>query len=72
MADHGEPVSDGPKGSGDGMNIPLSDASLSDLPDAPVNDRGRVAAAEALGANYRALAICCDAGGRESCSAGYD
>ncbi len=60
MADHGGPVADGSNGSGDGVNVPPSDTSLSDLPDAPVDDRGRVAAAEALGVNCRALAICHD------------
>ena len=39
---------------------PLSDAPLLDLLDALVEERGRVPAAEALGVNYRTLALCCD------------
>ncbi len=60
MTDHDEPVADGANGSGDGVNVPLSDASLLDMLDSLVDDRGRVAAAEALGVNYRTLAICHD------------
>ncbi len=60
MADHDEPVADGSNGSGDGVNVPLSDASLLDMLDSLVDGRGRVAAAEALGVNYRTLAACCD------------
>ena len=45
-------------GNSDGMNIPLSDSPLLDLLDALVNDRGKVAAAEALGVNYRTMAAC--------------
>lgn len=37
----------------------LSDQALSDLPDALVEELGRVAAAQTLGVNHRALAICC-------------
>ena len=40
------------------MNIPLSDGSLLDMLDALVNDRGKVAAAEALGVNYRTMMAC--------------
>ena len=63
MVDHEEPSVDGSKGAGDGMSIPLSDAPLSDDPlldllDALVNDRGKVAAAEALGVNYRTMVTC--------------
>ena len=47
-------------GSGDGRYIPLSDSPLLDLLDALVNDMGKVAAAEALGVNYRTLAVCYD------------
>ncbi len=56
MADRDEPVANGPKRSGDGTNVPLSDASLLDLLDALVNDRGRVGAAEAPGVNRRTMA----------------
>lgn len=55
MADADQPVSEGLKGAGDCMDIPLSDGPLLDLLDALVNDRGRVAAAEALGVNYRTM-----------------
>ena len=63
MVDHEEPGTDGSKGAGDGVSIPLSDAPLSDDPlldllDALVNDRGKVAAAEALGVNYRTMVTC--------------
>ncbi len=63
MVDHEEPGTDGSKGAGDGVSIPLSDAPLSDEPlldllDALVNDRGKVAAAEALGVNYRTMVTC--------------
>ena len=47
-------------GSGDGRDIPLSDNLLLDLLDALVNDLGKVAAAEALGVNYRTLSACYD------------
>ena len=43
------------------MSTRLSDAPLLDLLDALVKDRGKVAAAEALGVNYRTLAACQDA-----------
>ena len=46
--------------SGDERDFPLSDAPLLDLLDALVNDRGRVAAAEALGVNYRTMMACYD------------
>ena len=42
------------------MSTRPSDAPLLDLLDALVNDRGKVAAAEALGVNYRTLAACQD------------
>ena len=63
MVDHEEPSVDGSKGAGDGVSIPLSDAPLSDEPlldllDALVNDRGKVAAADALGVNYRTMVTC--------------
>ena len=47
--------------SGDERDFPLSDAPLLDLLDALVNDRGRVATAEALGVNYRTMMACYDA-----------
>ena len=46
--------------SGDKPDFPLSDAPLLDLLDALVNGRGRVAAAEALGVNYRTMMACYD------------
>ena len=63
MVDHEEPSVDGSKGASDGKSIPLSDAPLSDEPlldllDALVNDRGKVAAADALGVNYRTMVTC--------------
>ena len=63
MVDHEEPSVDGSKRAGDGKSIPLSDAPLTDDPlldllDALVNDRGKVAAAEALGVNYRTMVTC--------------
>ncbi len=63
MVGHEEPSVDGSKGASDGMSIPLSDAPLSDDPlldllDALVKDRGKVAAAEALGVNYRTMVAC--------------
>ena len=39
-------------------DLPLSDAPLLDLLDALVKDRGKVAAAEALGVNYRTMMAC--------------
>ena len=45
---------------GDRPDFPLSDAPLLDLLDALVNDRGRVAAAETLGVNYRTMMACYD------------
>lgn len=61
--DNDETGKDGSKDAGDGVSIPLSDAPLSDDPlldllDALVNDRGKVAAAEALGVNYRTMVTC--------------
>ena len=63
MVDHEEPSVDGSKGASDGKSIPLSDAPLTDEPlldllDALVNDRGKVAAAEVLGVNYRTMMAC--------------
>ena len=46
--------------SGDERECPLSDAPLLDLLDALVKDRGRVAAAETLGVNYRTMMACYD------------
>ena len=46
--------------SGDERDFPISDAPLLDLLDALVNDRGRVAGAEALGVNYRTMIACYD------------
>ena len=43
---------------GDGRDTHLSDQSLLDLLDSLVNNRGRVAASEALGVNYRTLVNC--------------
>lgn len=45
---------------GDGRDIPLSDQTLLDMLDALMKDRGRVAAAEALGVNYRTMMACHD------------
>ena len=42
------------------MSTRLSDAPLLDLLDALVSDRGKVAASEVLGVNYRTLAACYD------------
>ena len=58
MVDPNEPGLEGSNSSGDDGNNPLSDASLLDLLDALVNDRGKVAAAEVLGVNYRTLVAC--------------
>ena len=60
MADANQSRQEELDGSGDGMNIPLSDAPLLDLLDALVNDRGKVAAAEALGVNFRTMVACYD------------
>ena len=46
--------------SGTEPDTPLSDDALLDMLDALVEERGRVPAAEALGVNYRTLALCCD------------
>ena len=43
-----------------GPESPLSDQALPDLPDALVEEWGRVAAAQTLGVNHRAPAICGD------------
>ena len=55
MVDHEEP---GMKGPSDGVIIPLSDEPLLDLLDALVEQQGKVAAAEALGVNYRTMVSC--------------
>ncbi len=44
----------------DEADPPLSDQSLLDLMDALVESRGRVAAAETLGVNYRTMMNCHD------------
>ena len=44
----------------DGADSPLSDGPLLDLLDALVESRGRVAAAQALGVNYRTMTNCHD------------
>ena len=58
MTNDDEPVTNGSRGSGDDVNIPLSDAPLLDLLDTLVEQRGKVAAAEALGVNYRTMVAC--------------
>ncbi len=58
MPGNEETVTDGSKGSGDDVNIPLSDDPLLDLLDTLVEQRGKVAAAEALGVNYRTMVAC--------------
>ena len=58
MVDPNEPGLEGSNSFGDDGNNSLSDASLLDLLDALVNDRGKVAAAEVLGVNYRTLVAC--------------
>ena len=60
MVDANEPIPEELNNSHDGMNIPLSDAPLLDLLDALVSDLGKVAAAEALGVNYRTMVACYD------------
>ena len=47
-------------GPGPEPDSPLLDGPLLDLLDALVEERGRVPAAQALGVNYRTLALCCD------------
>ena len=47
-------------GAGPEPDSPLLDGPLLDLLDALVEERGRVPAAQALGVNYRTLALCCD------------
>ena len=44
----------------EGGDVPLSDGPLLDLLDALVEQRGRVAAAQALGVNYRTMTNCLD------------
>ena len=46
--------------SGDERDFPLSDAPLLDLLDALVGQRGKVAASQALGVNYRTMMACYD------------
>jgi len=60
VVDNEQPVPEKLNDSGDGRDIPLSDSPLLDLLDTLVNDLGKVAAAEALGVNYRTLAACYD------------
>ena len=60
---HGGGVQRGQEGGsspGNGPNIPLSDGPLLDLLDALVEQRGKVAAAKALGVNYRTVTACYD------------
>ena len=56
----GERTAEGDGDPGGGPDSPLSDQPLLELLDALVNDRGRVAAAEALGVNYRTMMNCYD------------
>ena len=49
---------EGSRDSGDDLNVPLSDDPLLELLDALVEQRGKVAAAEALGVNYRTMVAC--------------
>ena len=58
MVDEKEPGIEGTEGADDGVNSPLSDDPLLDLLDALVEGRGKVAAAEALGVNYRTMVTC--------------
>ena len=58
MTSHEEPGMDGLKDEDDGVSVPLSDDSLLDMLDALVEQRGKVAAAEALGVNYRTMMAC--------------
>ena len=60
MGDANQPVTEESRRSAQDMSTRLSDAPLLDLLDALVKDRGKVAAAEALGVNYRTLAACQD------------
>ena len=64
MVDENESGMEAVKDSGDGViplsGAPLSDDPLLDLLDALVEERGSVAAAEALGVNYRTLMRCHD------------
>ena len=54
------------------LGATLSDQALSDLPDALVEERRRVAAAQTLGVNHCAPAICCDSPSRSSAGRGWD
>ena len=58
MIDDDKPVTDGSRGSGDDVNIPLSDDPLLHLLDTLVEQQGKVAAAETLGVNYRTMVAC--------------
>ena len=60
MVDRDDHDTEGVNDVGGRMNIPLSDDPLLDLLDDLVNDRGKVAAAEALGVNYRTMVACYD------------
>ena len=55
-----ERTAEGDGDPGSGPDLPLPDQPLLDLLDALVNGRGRVAAAEALGVNYRTMMACYD------------
>ena len=58
MSDANQSRQGEPGNPGDGENIPLSDAPLLDLLDALVEQRGKVAAADALGVNFRTMTAC--------------
>ena len=58
MVDANQPVTEDSKSSADGRNNPLSDSPLLDLLDGLVEQRGKVAAAETLGVNYRTMVAC--------------
>ena len=60
MVDTENTGSEGRMTDGDDPNTSLPDSPLLDLLDTLVNDLGRVAAAEALGVNYRTLVTCYD------------
>ena len=60
MASHERHVDGAGHDAGAGADATLSDDALLDLLDALVEERGRVAAADALGVNFRTLATCCD------------
>ena len=58
MVDSEQTSSEGRMTAVDDLNTSLSDSSLLDLLDTLVNDRDKVAAAEALGVNYRTMSAC--------------